>query len=335
MSDKPKLNSTDAPTMGNVTKSAGDQPRALVTGGAGFIGSNLCRCLVEKRWVVRVIDDLSTGSLDNLAGVSDEIDFIEGDMADWEQTQKAVEGADYIFHQAAIPSVVLSVEDPAASNRTNVVGTLNLLTAAKDAGVKRVVYASSCAVYGDSSNSKNDEEILPKPLSPYAVTKLAGEYYCQVFQQVYGLETVCLRYFNVFGPRQRPDNPYSGVISIFIDHLIRKERPTIFGDGEQSRDFVFVSNVVEANLLAMEVPAASGQVFNIAGGGEVSVNQLFATLDRLLQANLSPIYREHRPGDIKHSRADITRARQVLGYSPRIGFEEGLRQTIEWQQGSP
>jgi len=207
---------------------------------------------------------------------------------------------------------------------------LNLLTAAKDVGVKRVVYASSCAIYGDSSDSNNHEQALPKPLSPYAVTKLAGEYYCQAFQQVYELETVCLRYFNVFGPRQRPDSPYSGVISIFIDRLLSKEQPTIFGDGEQSRDFVFVSDVVEANLLAMEVPEASGQVFNIAGGSQISVNQLFSILSRLLKADLKPVYRSPRPGDVRHSEADITRARQVLGYSPRIGFEEGLRRTIEW-----
>jgi UDP-glucose 4-epimerase len=302
----------------------------LVTGGAGFIGSNVALALVERGDSVRVLDDYSTGKPENLAGVADQIAIIKGSVADEALVRRAVEGVDYVLHQGALASVPRSVEDPMSSNLANVTGTLTLLMAARDAKVKRVVYAASSSAYGDQPAMPKVESMPPSPMSPYAVSKLAGEYYCQAFTDCYGLETVSLRYFNVYGPRQDPQGAYAAVIPKFITAMLAGERPTIFGDGEQSRDFTYVDDAVAVNLLACTAPNASGQVVNVACGERYSLNQLVALLNRILGTSIQPIYAAARPGDIKHSLADISAARTLLGYEPRWSLEDGLGKTVEW-----
>lgn len=304
----------------------------LVTGGAGFIGSSIVRTLVERGDTVRALDDFSTGKPGNLAEVAGSIEVVEGSVADEVLVRHAVEGVDYVLHQGALASVPRSVEDPLASNLANVTGTLTLLVAARDAKVRRLVYAASSAAYGDQPALPKVESMAPSPLSPYAVSKLAGEYYCQAFTECYGLETVSLRYFNIYGPRQDPESVYAAVIPKFITAMLAGERPTIFGDGEQSRDFTFVEDAIAANLLACTAPNAAGQVVNVACGERYSLNELVAALNRILGTAIEPIYAAPRAGDVKHSQADIGAARALLGYEPRCSFEEGLRKTVEWFQ---
>jgi nucleoside-diphosphate-sugar epimerase len=306
--------------------------RYLITGIAGFIGSSLARALLDRGQQVRGVDNLATGKRENLKEIFDQIEFHEADIADLNAMGKACAGVDFVLHQAAIPSVPKSVRDPLASNHANADGTLNLLVAARDAKVKRVVYAASSSAYGDTPTLPKHEGMKPDPISPYAVAKLAGEQYMISFYRCYGLETVCLRYFNVFGPRQDPSSPYSGVLAKFITQMLRKDAPTIFGDGEQSRDFTYIDNAVEANLLACTAPAdqAAGQMFNIATGRRVTLNETFRALQGLTGYAGNPIYGPERGGDIKHSLADIAKAQAALGYNPRIDFEEGLRRTVEW-----
>ena len=302
----------------------------LVTGGAGFIGSALVRELLRRGERVRVVDNFITGTRENLAEVADRIGLWEVDITDLDRLRPALEGVDYVLHEAALPSVPRSIQDPATSHRMNVNGTFNLFMAARDARVKRVIYAASSSAYGDTASLPKTESMTPIPISPYGVTKLVGEMYAQVFTHVYGLETVSLRYFNVFGPRQDPTSPYSGVLSLFITSLLDGKRPTIFGDGDQSRDFTFVDNVVEANLLACTAPDAVGKVINIANGQRQTLNHTFQTLRHIIGSNLEPIFAAPRPGDILHSQADITLARGLLGYEPKVFFEEGLEKTVEW-----
>ncbi|PYV90136.1 MAG: LPS biosynthesis protein WbpP [Acidobacteria bacterium] len=302
----------------------------LVTGGAGFIGSNIVEELVNQGARVRVIDNFSTGHLENLRTFRNRVDFRELDICNLADLKKAVEGVDYILHQAAIPSVPRSVIDPIGSHNADVTGTLHVLWAAKEAGVKRVVYAASSSAYGDSEQLPKEEAMRVSPISPYGLMKYMGEEYCQLFSSLYGLETVSLRYFNVFGPRQDPNSQYSGVLSRFITAMLSGQRPVIFGDGEQSRDFTYVSNVVQANLLACHSSKAIGKVFNVACGDRITLNRVVEILNRLLGSHLEPIYEPTRTGDIKHSMADITLAKVNLKYIPTVGFEEGLRLTVEW-----
>ena len=308
--------------------------RYLISGIAGFIGSSLARALLSRGDQVRGVDNLSTGKRENLAGILDQIDFLEADIIDLDAMHKACAGVDFVLHQAAVPSVPKSVLDPLGSNRANVDGTVNLLVAARDAKVKRVVYAASSSAYGDTPTLPKHEEMKPDPISPYAVAKLAGEQYMISFYRCYGLETVCLRYFNVFGPRQDPSSPYSGVLAKFITLMQRGEQPTIYGDGEQSRDFTYIDNAVEGNLLACSAPAsqAAGQVFNVATGRRVTLNETFRLLQGLISFSGTPIYGPERGGDIKHSLADISKAEARLGYRPKVDFEEGLQRTVEWYQ---
>jgi nucleoside-diphosphate-sugar epimerase len=302
----------------------------LITGGAGFIGSNLVAELVNRGEQVRVLDNFSTGYHHNLAGLLDKIELVEGDIRAFHQVQAAVEGVDYVLHQAALPSVPRSIQDPITSNQVNVNGILNLLVAARDAGVKRLVHASSSSVYGDTPTLPKQEDMCPNPLSPYAVSKLTSEKYCQNFSSLYGFETVGLRYFNVFGPRQDPRSQYSAVIPKFITALLAGKTLTVHGDGSQSRDFSYIENVVNANLLACTAPGAGGQVFNIACGERYSLLDLIKSLSTLTGKEARVEHGPARAGDIPHSLADITRAREVLGYEPRVGFEEGLQRTIAW-----
>jgi len=302
----------------------------LVTGGAGFIGSHIAERLVERGDSVVVLDNLSTGKVENLAGCRDRITFIEGDLRDLDTVKGACRGVDYVLHQGALASVPRSIADPIASNEVNLNGTLNVLAAAREARVRRVVYAASSSVYGDTPTLPKQEDMPADPLSPYAVSKYAGELYCQAFVRLYGIETVVLRYFNVFGPRQDPTSQYAAVIPLFISALQRGEAPRVFGDGEQSRDFTYVANVVEANLLACQAPDASGRVINIACGERITINDLIRALQQLLKVDTDPVYDQPRPGDVKHSVADITRARELLGYETVVAFEEGLRRTAEW-----
>ncbi len=304
----------------------------LITGIAGFIGSSIARELVKRGETVRGIDNFSTGKQENLAAIADQVDFREIDLLDFQGISRACRDVDYIFHEAAIPSVPRSVADPISSNRANVDGTLNLLVAARDAKVKRVVYASSSSLYGNSPTLPKREDMAPNPISPYAVSKLTGEYYMRSFFQVYGLETVSLRYFNVFGPYQDPTSMYSGVLAIFISRMLRGEQPTAYGDGEQSRDFTFIENVVNANLLACHAPAAeaAGQYFNAATGQRITLNDTFRLLQKLTGYTGSLQYAPDRTGDVKHSLADITLAEKHLGYRASVSFEEGLRRTVEW-----
>ena len=304
--------------------------RYLVTGGAGFIGSNIVGALVRQGQSVKVLDNYATGKLSNLEGIINQIEFIQGDIRDLSVVREAVKDVDYVLHQAALPSVARSVDNPIATNEVNVMGTLNVLVAAKDKKVKRVVYASSSSVYGNSTVLPKREDMPANPISPYAISKYAGEQYCMVFYSLYGLETVALRYFNVFGPRQSPDSQYAAAIPIFIDAFWEGKPPTIFGDGEQSRDFTFIDNVVQANLLACNAEGAAGEVFNIACKKRTTVNDLVRTIKNLLNSSLEPIYEQARKGDVRHSLADITKARRLLGYEPIIDLEVGLQRTIEF-----
>ena len=308
----------------------GNRELYLVTGGAGFIGSHITEALVERGDRVRVLDNLITGRRENLSPIADRIEFIEGDIRDYATTLRAAEGVSVIFHQAAVPSVPRSVAEPALNHDINVNGTFNVLMAARDAVARRVVYAASSSAYGDTETLPKHEEMSPSPLSPYAAAKLFGEYYCRVFTQVYNLETVSLRYFNVFGPRQDPSSPYSGVISKFITSLLAGEAPMIYGDGEQSRDFTYVSNVVDANLRAAESGEAVGQVINLGIGERVTINQLLAELQKIIGSNLPARYEEARAGDVRHSLAAISRAKDLIGYLPLVGLAEGLRRTVAW-----
>jgi len=301
----------------------------LVTGGAGFIGSHLAEELVRRGERVRVVDNLATGKRQNLAHVPS-VEFIEGDLADLEVARRAVTGIDYVLHQAAIPSVPRSVEDPITSNRANVDASLNILVAARDAGVKRLVFAGSSSEYGNTPTLPKREDMTPSPLSPYALQKSVGTQYCQMFTELYGFETVVTRYFNVFGPRQDPGSPYSGVISLFSTALIEGRQPVIYGDGEQTRDFTYVANVVDGVLRACTAPKAAGEAINVACGTRISLNDLLRVMNRVVGTNLQAIYQEARAGDVKDSQADITKAEALLGYRPIVSLEEGLRHTIDW-----
>jgi nucleoside-diphosphate-sugar epimerase len=304
--------------------------RYLVTGGAGFIGSNTVEELVRCGHDVVVLDNLSTGKESNLGEVRDEIEFIEGSITEPEKVRAACEGVELILHLAARTSVPRSMKDPVETNHVNVSGTLNVLSAARDAKVRRVVFSSSSSVYGDTPTLPKRESMTPAPISPYGVTKLMGEIYGQLFQRIYGIEFVALRYFNVFGPRQDPDSPYSGVLSRFNAAFVESREPTIYGDGQQSRDFTFVANVVEANLLACTAQGASGRVFNIGTGTRYTLNQMLETLWRITGLSCNAKYAPPREGDILHSQADISEAREKLSYNPRVGFEDGLKRTWEW-----
>ena len=301
----------------------------LVTGGAGFIGSHIAEELVRRGERVRVVDSLVTGKRDNLSHIP-QVEFLHGDLADLDVARRAVEGVDYVLHQAAIPSVPRSVQDPITSNRANVDASLNVLVAARDAGVRRLVYAGSSSAYGNTPTLPKVETMATGPLSPYALQKLVAEQYCQMFTALYGLQTVTIRYFNVFGPRQDPSSPYSGVISLFISALVEERRPTIYGNGEQTRDFTYVTNVVDGVLRACEAPDASGEVINVATGGRISLNDLFRTIRDLTGATVDPIYAEPRAGDVRDSQADIGKARRLLGYEPSVGLADGLAKTVEW-----
>ena len=306
--------------------------RYLITGIGGFIGSSLAHALLERGEQVRGVDNFATGKRENLSGILDRIDFHEADILELEAMRQACQGVDFVLHQAAIPSVPKSVLDPLGSNRANIDGTVNVLVAARDAKVKRVVYAASSSAYGDTPTLPKREDMRPDPISPYAVAKLASEHYMTSFYRCYGLETVSLRYFNIFGPRQDPSSPYSGVLAKFITQMLRGEQPTINGGGEQSRDFTFVENAVQANLLACRAPAgqAAGKMFNVATGRRVSLNETFRVLRDLTAYSGEPKYGPERAGDVKHSLADISCAEAALGYKPSVGFEDGLRRTVEW-----
>lgn len=305
-----------------------------VTGGAGFIGSHIAGTVAASGAKVRIIDDLSTGHRENLDELSGDIEFIEGSIADMALMTRALKDVEIVFHEAAIPSVPRSVEDPASTHIASVDGTFNLLLAARQQNVGRVVYAASSSAYGDQPTLPKVEDMTPDPLSPYAVAKLVGEYYCQVFTRVYGLETVSLRYFNVFGPRQDPGSQYSGVVSRFISALCSNQTPVIYGDGEQSRDFTYIDNVVSANLKAATTTKGVGQVINVALGERITLNQLLNELKELIGVEVVAEYREPRLGDVRHSLADITRARELLGFEPVIELREGLRRTVDWWNSS-
>ena len=308
---------------------------ALVTGGAGFIGSHIAQALAASGARVRVIDDLSTGHRENLEEIGGEVDFHQASLADEKALLRALEDVELVFHEAAIPSVPRSVKNPVETHVACVDATFSLLNAARSNNVRRIVYAASSSAYGDQPKLPKEEEMRPDPLSPYAVAKLVGEYYCQVFTRAYNLETVCLRYFNVFGPRQDPSSEYSGVISRFISALLSDEQPVIYGDGEQSRDFTYIADVVAANMRAAESSAAVGRVINFARGERTTLNQLLDILKSITGRDEAQAeYREPRAGDVRHSLADITRARELLGYEPQTSLEEGLRLTIDWWKQS-
>jgi len=308
---------------------------ALVTGGAGFIGSNIASALNAAGARVRIIDDLSTGYRENLDEIGGSVDFVQASVADERSLRNALEDVELVFHEAAIPSVPRSVENPRQTHIASVESTFSLLLASREKKVRRIVYAASSSAYGDQPTLPKVEGMLPEPLSPYAVAKLVGEQYCQVFTRVYGLETVSLRYFNVFGPRQDPSSQYSGVISRFIGALLGGDRPVIYGDGEQSRDFTYIDNVVDANLKAAESSKAVGQVVNIANGERITLNELLGELKSLTgKANVAADYREARAGDVKHSLADISRARDLLGFEPHVDLRTGLELTIDWWKNS-
>lgn len=312
----------------------GDQKLYLVTGGAGFIGSHIAEALIKRGDRVRVLDNFATGKKENIAHLMGKMEFVEADVRDYEATSRAMEGVNIVFHEAAIPSVPRSVADPLLNHEANVNGTFNVLLAARDAGVKRVVFAASSSAYGETEVLPKSESMLPTPLSPYAVAKLAGEFYCQVFTRAYGLETVALRYFNVFGPRQDPTSPYSGVISKFTTALLNNDTPVIYGDGEQSRDFTYIANVVDANLRAAEAADASGGVMNIGISQRITLNQLLTELQKIIGTNLIPRYEATRAGDVRHSLADISQAEKLLGYRPLVGLAEGLKHTVDWYRGN-
>lgn len=301
----------------------------LVTGGAGFIGSHLSTELLRRGHKVRVADSLITGKRRNLDHIPD-VEFVEGDLADADFARQVAQDCDYVLHQAAIPSVPRSVKDPITSNRANVDATLNVLVAARDAGVKRLVFAGSSSAYGNTPTLPKHEDMPSNPLSPYALQKVVGEQYLQMFTRLYGLETVSTRYFNVFGARQDPSSPYSGVISVFATALLGSRSPTIYGDGEQTRDFTYVANVVDGVLRACEAPGASGEVINVATGGRISLNTLFRSMRDIIGGTLEPTYVEPRQGDVRDSQADISKAKALLGYAPIVSFEDGLEHTIDW-----
>jgi nucleoside-diphosphate-sugar epimerase len=301
----------------------------LVTGGAGFIGSHLAEALVGRGHTVRVVDNLVGGKRANLAHIAG-VEFLEGDLADMPIAEQAARGIDYVLHQAAIPSVPRSVADPVTSNRANINATLNVLVAARDARVKRLVYAGSSSAYGNAATLPKHEDMTPNPLSPYALQKVVGEQYCRMFTELYGLETVSIRYFNVFGPRQDPGSPYSGVISLFSTALLEGKPPTIYGDGEQTRDFTYVTNVVDGVLRACDATNVAGESINVATGGRISLNELLRVMQKIVGTSLPPVYAEARQGDVKDSQADITKARTLLGYEPTVDLEAGLRHTLDW-----
>jgi UDP-N-acetylglucosamine/UDP-N-acetyl-alpha-D-glucosaminouronate 4-epimerase len=309
-------------------------PTYLITGGAGFIGSNIVDELLRRGETVRVIDNLSTGLAENLAGTRERINFNEVDIRDLEKIRPCFEGVEYVIHLAALASIPRSIADPITSNAVNVDGTLNVLVAARDAKVKRVVFAASSSAYGDNPILPRVETHEPRPLSPYALMKLTGEYYCKVFTNIYGLETISLRFFNIFGPRQNPNSPYTGVLSLFNAAYIRGETPTVYGDGEQSRDFTYVSNVVDASLRACTAAGASGNVFNIGVGEQHSINQVLAMMNKIFGREVKPNYAPPRKGDVRESLANIAKAREVLGYTPIVSFEDGLRRTVEWYRAA-
>lgn len=302
----------------------------LVTGGAGFIGSNIVKELLQRKQQVRVLDNFATGKRENLFEFKNNPDFelIEGDLRSFHVVRTALKGMDYVLHQEALPSVPRSVHDPLTTNDVNILGTLNILEAAKEFGVKRVVYASSSSIYGDNDSLPKTEDMPVNPLSPYALSKYTGERYCQIFTRIYGLETVCLRYFNVFGPNQDPTSQYSAVIPKFIRLMSEGKRPVIFGDGTQSRDFTYVSNVVAANLLACTAPGIGGELFNIACGQSYTLLQMVEALNRILETKIEPVFEEERPGDVRHSLADISRAVNKLGFQVNARFEVGLNELV-------
>jgi UDP-glucose 4-epimerase len=309
--------------------------KILVTGGAGFIGSHIVDRLLREEIEVIAIDNFSTGRKENVAQHQNRKDFhlVKGDIRNEELMKKIIEDVDAVFHEAALVSVPRSVENPLLTNEVNIQGTLNLLEACRNADVKKFIHASSSAVYGETETLPKTEKLAPKPISPYAVSKLAAENYVKVYWEVYGLNTVCLRYFNVYGPRQTY-GPYSGVITIFINRLLRKKPPIIYGDGKQTRDFTYISDVIEANMLALTQKAAIGEIFNIGTGKPTTINQLAAMLQKIIKTNLKPIYTDPRPGDIKHSYADITKARKLLQYTPKVSLENGLTELVKWYSGS-
>ncbi|MGQ9777601.1 MAG: SDR family oxidoreductase [Thermodesulfobacteriota bacterium] len=305
--------------------------KVLVTGGAGFIGSNLTETLLKLGHEVRVLDNFSTGKRENLIfdDVYPFLEIVEGDICNLSDCKRAVRGIEYLFHQAALPSVQRSVDDPLTTHSVNAAGTLNLLIASRDEGVRRFIYASSSSIYGDTPSLPKKESMPPTPLSPYALQKYIGEEFCRLFYQLYGFETISLRYFNIFGPKQDPQSIYSAVIPKFIHALLHEESPVIYGDGEQSRDFTYIENVVHANLLAMDMEHASGEVVNIGCGKQTSLNQLLSLLTDIMGINIPPRHEEPRKGDVRHSLADITRAKEILNYEPQVGIEEGLRRTVK------
>ena len=305
----------------------------LVTGGAGFIGSHLAEELARRGHTVRIADSLITGKRSNVEQIP-QADFRHGDLADLEFARSAVAGCEYVLHQAAIPSVPRSVADPVTSHRANVDATLNVLVAARESGVTRVVFAGSSSVYGNTPTLPKHEAMPVNPLSPYALQKAVGEQYLQLFTTVYGLETVTTRYFNVFGPRQDPSSAYSGVISQFAAALLENRSPTIYGDGEQTRDFTYVANVVDGVMRACDAPAASGEIINVATNGRISLNELFRSMKSIVGATVEPIYADARLGDVRHSQADISKAKEILDYEPRVSFDEGLTRTIEWYRAT-
>lgn len=302
---------------------------ALVTGGAGFIGSHLADALLAAGWAVRVLDDFSSGREENLRHLEDRIEVVRGDFAEPDVVARSVRDVEVVFHQGAVPSVPRSVAEPVRTNRANVVGTLGVLEAARQAGVRRVVYAASSSAYGDTEVLPKVESMPPNPRSPYALQKYAGEVYCRLYHELYGLETVALRYFNVFGPRQDPKSEYAAVVPRFATACLRREPAQIHGDGEQSRDFTFVADTVRANLLAAEAKDAPGHVINVAGGRRISLNELYATLQRITGSTVPATHGPPRAGDVKHSLADLSRARTLLGFEPRVSLEDGLRRTLE------
>lgn len=302
----------------------------VVTGGSGFIGSHIVDELLRRGETVRALDNLSTGRKENLDHARGRIEFFNLDIRDLEKIRPVFDGASYVVHLAALPSVPRSVEDPLTSNAVNIDGTLNVLLAARDAKVKRLVFSASSSAYGDNPEFPRVETQTPRPLSPYALGKLAGEYYCQLFTQLYGFETVALRYFNIFGPRQNPYSPYTGVLTIFISAYLRGEQPTIFGDGEQSRDFTYVGNCVQATLLACTAPSAAGQVINVGVGEQFTLNRTIELLNQVFGREVKPQYAAPRAGDVRDSLANIDKARALLGYQPQVRYEEGLRRTVEW-----
>lgn len=304
--------------------------RALVTGGGGFIGSHLVERLLADGHDVRVLDNFATGRRENLLGLDGEFELVEGDLQSYERAHTAVRGCEVVFHQAALPSVPRSVQDPLTSNASNVIGTLNVLLAARDSGVRRVVYASSSSVYGENPAMPKREDMPTLPIAPYAVAKLAGEGYCRAFSRVYEIETVALRYFNVFGPRQDPLSQYAAVIPNFITAILTDSSPVIFGDGEQSRDFTYIDNVVDANLLAADADGVAGETFNVACGEHITLNRMLADLGEISGREVEATHLDPRPGDIRHSLADISRARELLGYDLRVEFAEGLRRTYAY-----